>query len=178
MSSLFSKTHQHPLALFIGLFVCQLGCGARIAKEGDGEIAKGSIEDSAEVHVDGTVAEAATDGAAETEADGTLEATDKDIAEAGTSIVDDSIGASDEMTCVIATSSYDQSCSQDSDCVAVAQGNFCIHGCTNCLNAAINIGAQEQYAMDFSNKFPISKPCPCSGPTHPTCQHSICTLDE
>jgi len=52
---------------------------------------------------------------------------------------------------LIKASNYDQSCVADSDCVAVAVGNFCIPGAGNCANAAINKSAQTRYQSDVAN---------------------------
>ena len=52
---------------------------------------------------------------------------------------------------VIHASSYDQSCTTDSDCVAVAEGNACIACGFNCANAVINVSAQAQYRADIAN---------------------------
>ena len=51
---------------------------------------------------------------------------------------------------VIQASSYDQSCQADSDCVAVAIGNFCYPGADNCPSAAINKSAYPRYQADVA----------------------------
>jgi hypothetical protein len=62
----------------------------------------------------------------------------------------------------IKASDYDQSCTQDSDCVGVFEGDLCRSGCVNCANAAIRASAQDQYHQDLTNKDPGSGGvCPC-----------------
>lgn len=51
----------------------------------------------------------------------------------------------------IMASSYDQSCQEDSDCIAVEEGNFCDPGVSNgCTNATINKRALPQYNSDLA----------------------------
>ena len=50
---------------------------------------------------------------------------------------------------IIKASNYDQSCAADSDCVAVAVGNFCNADTERCPSAAINAAALSQYQADF-----------------------------
>jgi hypothetical protein len=58
---------------------------------------------------------------------------------------------SDAATQDITASNYDQSCRTDSDCVAIAEGNFCDPGANNgCTNAAINKSALAQYRADLA----------------------------
>jgi hypothetical protein len=47
-------------------------------------------------------------------------------------------------------SDYDQSCTQDSDCVGIAEGDLCTEGCTDCINAAINVRDQAKYQSAVS----------------------------
>jgi hypothetical protein len=56
----------------------------------------------------------------------------------------DSGFSADASTCQVAASDFDRSCSKDSDCVPVFEGNICEVGC-GCPNAAINAGAQARY---------------------------------
>lgn len=50
----------------------------------------------------------------------------------------------------IAASSYDQSCTIDSDCIAIAEGNSCSLCGFNCPNAAINVGQYGKYLADIA----------------------------
>jgi len=50
----------------------------------------------------------------------------------------------------IQAASYDQICSNDSDCVAVGEGNACLPGELNCPAGAINSGAYAQYKADVA----------------------------
>jgi hypothetical protein len=51
---------------------------------------------------------------------------------------------------LIQASSYNQSCTRDSDCIAVAEGNGCLPGAFDCTNAAISKGAYAQYTSDIA----------------------------
>jgi hypothetical protein len=46
---------------------------------------------------------------------------------------------------LIQASSYDQSCTTDSDCIAVGEGNACYPCAIACTSAAINRSAESQY---------------------------------
>jgi hypothetical protein len=50
----------------------------------------------------------------------------------------------------ITASSYDQSCTIDSDCIAVAEGDSCSLCGFNCPNAAINVGQYGKYLADIA----------------------------
>jgi hypothetical protein len=83
-------------------------------------------------------------------------------------------------TCgTIEASNYDQSCSTDSDCVGVPQGDLCDSStCVNCVGAAINQSAQARYQSDLeSRNSGVAEKCACliNGPT-PVCSGGICTL--
>lgn len=62
----------------------------------------------------------------------------------------DAIPCTDADVQLISASRYDQSCQLDTDCIAVAEGNFCIAGANNCASAAINKGAYSQYQADVA----------------------------
>jgi hypothetical protein len=51
---------------------------------------------------------------------------------------------------LIQASSYDQTCTVDSDCVGIAEGNLCDH--CDCVNAAINVRDEARYQSDNSGK--------------------------
>ena len=72
---------------------------------------------------------------------------------------------------------YDQTCKTNSDCVGVTEGDLCAPNvCSNCKNAAINVGAQAKYAADFESKDSTPFICPCpSGPSI-VCQGGTCQL--
>ncbi len=57
-------------------------------------------------------------------------------------------------------SDYDQSCTQDSDCVGIAEGDLCTEGCTDCVNAAINVRDQAKYESAVSG---YAGGCNCPG---------------
>ena len=62
----------------------------------------------------------------------------------------DILPCTDDNEQLIVASSYDQSCNTGSDCVAVAEGNFCHAGAANCTSAAISKGAYAQYQADVA----------------------------
>jgi len=68
----------------------------------------------------------------------------------------------------IQASNYDQSCDADTDCIAVAEGNFCVPGAANCPSAAISKNAQAQYQSDVAN----TNAAFCSAPS--SCDASSC----
>jgi hypothetical protein len=55
-------------------------------------------------------------------------------------------------------SDYDQSCTQDSDCVGITEGELCTQGCIGCVNAAINVRDQAKYQSAVSG---FSGTCSC-----------------
>ncbi len=55
-------------------------------------------------------------------------------------------------------SDYDQSCTQDSDCVGITEGDLCTEGCIGCVNAAINVRDQAKYQSAVSG---FSGSCSC-----------------
>jgi len=85
---------------------------------------------------------------------------------------------------LIKASNYDQSCVADSDCVAVAAGNFCIPGAGNCANAAINKSAQTRYQSDVANTNAAFCSAPgncatfaCGTSPGPWCLNGTCEID-
>ena len=69
---------------------------------------------------------------------------------------------------MIQASSYDQSCDADTDCIAIAEGDFCVPGAANCPSAAISKSAQAQYQSDVAN----TNAAFCSAPS--SCDASSC----
>jgi hypothetical protein len=94
------------------------------------------------------------------------------------------VACADPLVQMIQASNYDQSCSVDTDCVAVAEGNFCVPGANNCLTAAINKSAKSQYLSDVANtnaafcSAPSScaVPLTCEGSAGPWCLNGTCEM--
>jgi hypothetical protein len=62
-------------------------------------------------------------------------------------------------SCTLDASRYDQSCTQDSDCVAVFLGDFCgAHACA-CENAAINLSSQASLRCSACPSAPLRAAC-------------------
>jgi hypothetical protein len=84
--------------------------------------------------------------------------------------------------CMILASNYDQSCRVDSDCILIAQGNYCTPGCL-CREGVVNYGALPRFVADVS-KAPIAADamsagdagCPCLVPSGPCCRAGMCQL--
>lgn len=80
-------------------------------------------------------------------------------------------------TCgTITASDYDQSCSSDSDCVGVPEGDLCDPDlCIDCVGGAINVSAQSQYQADLQSKN-SGAPMVCSCPMGPrvACNSGTC----
>jgi hypothetical protein len=45
----------------------------------------------------------------------------------------------------------------------MTEGNLCDGGCTDCVNAAINVRDQDKYQSDFSSKVGTKVNCSCPG---------------
>ena len=73
----------------------------------------------------------------------------------------------------ISAASYDQSCTQASDCVAVYSGALCGDSCA-CANSAISTGAQSQYNSDLSAS--TYERCPCASPPPVACTSGTCAV--
>ena len=71
----------------------------------------------------------------------------------------------------IDVTSYDQSCTKDSDCLAVVAGTFCPGQCT-CATGAINLGE----AMRYKQALAPLRECSCPGVGAPTCADGRCKL--
>jgi hypothetical protein len=94
------------------------------------------------------------------------------------------VACADPLVQMIQASNYDQSCSVDTDCVAVAEGDFCVPGANNCLTAAINKSAESQYLSDVANTNAAfcsapgscAVPLTCEGSAGPWCLHGTCEM--
>jgi hypothetical protein len=92
--------------------------------------------------------------------------------------VTDSGAATDGGTCVISASSYNQSCTIDSDCRMVSSGNYCSASCL-CGGSAINAAAVAQFDEDVA-KTPLGSGalghlvCPCPAEPVPCCRQGVC----
>lgn len=83
-------------------------------------------------------------------------------------------------SCDFEPSQYDDSCQNDSDCVAVPQGDLCNPGYCACPTGAINVAALERYNADIAAK--TAKPaalqptliCNCPLITAPSCRQGKC----
>jgi hypothetical protein len=89
----------------------------------------------------------------------------------------------DAGACMILAADYDQSCRIDSDCILIAQGNYCAPGCL-CREAVINYGALPRFYSDVSKTSIAADAmsagdgggCPCLVPSGPCCRAGICQL--
>ncbi len=80
---------------------------------------------------------------------------------------------------LIEASNYDQTCTADSDCVAVGEGNFCYAGSLNCQNsAAINKRSYAQYQADVAKTRGAGcyAPGSCGEVFGPCCQSGACQM--
>src|SRR5580658_820236 len=96
-----------------------------------------------------------------------------------TEISSDGGPETDDGTCVISASNYDQSCNVDSDCVEISSGDYCSATFCQCGGSVINVGALAQFKADVS-KTPIGSGalmgtvCGCSVPAGPCCRQGMC----
>jgi hypothetical protein len=91
----------------------------------------------------------------------------------------DALNCTDADVELILASNYDQSCHNDSDCVGVAEGNFCVAGAGNCASAAaINKGAYSQYQADVAktNAAICRAASSCGSSFGPCCRHGLCQM--
>jgi hypothetical protein len=80
---------------------------------------------------------------------------------------------------LIQASNYEQSCTVDTDCVAVAEGNFCYPGSTNCPgNAAISKSDYARYQADVAktNGASCYAPGNCGDESGPCCIGGKCQV--
>jgi hypothetical protein len=89
---------------------------------------------------------------------------------------DDVVGTLPSACVAIRAADYDQRCGLASDCVNVAEGNFCEAnaGCTNCPTTAINVSAQPQYELAVQANTPHPSICPCPATPPPACVNGKC----
>ena len=83
--------------------------------------------------------------------------------------------------CMIAASSYDQSCSGDADCQEVTSTDYCGPHCL-CGGSALNVHALAQFNEDVAKKTPLASgspptpSCPCTSTSGPCCRAGKCTM--
>jgi hypothetical protein len=139
------------------LAVCSLfalGCQGNVAENGPADASSGADRSM------GTTADGSTDGPS---LDGSVHVA-----------VDAYSGP-----CMISASSYDQSCTIDTDCTTVTSRDYCSAGCL-CGGSAINVGALAQFNGDIS-KTPLGSgalggtACPCVQSFGPCCRSGRCT---
>ncbi|MGO9839032.1 MAG: hypothetical protein ACLP1X_33025 [Polyangiaceae bacterium] len=89
-------------------------------------------------------------------------------------------GSCTDASATVQASSYDQSCTVDTDCVGVSEGDSCNPCDFSCVNAAINAGALTQYTSDTAS-FPavlaVAKGAcasSCGGPETACCVGGTC----
>ena len=77
-------------------------------------------------------------------------------------------------------SSYDQTCTVDTDCAGVSEGSSCNPCDFSCPNATIDHGALAKYTSDTTNLpavLAVAKgacPSSCGGPAGPCCRGGQC----
>ena len=74
-------------------------------------------------------------------------------------------------------STYDRSCGNDADCMAVISGTLCAGACACPANAAINVDGQSRYQQTIAVLPPISFECNGCPPEAPRvlCVQGVCT---
>jgi len=90
----------------------------------------------------------------------------------------DAVPCTDADVQIILASNYDQSCQADSDCVAAAEGNFCIAGAGNCPSSAINKSAYSQFQADVAktNASICRAVSSCGAEFGPCCRNGLCQM--
>jgi Sulfatase-modifying factor enzyme 1 len=85
-------------------------------------------------------------------------------------------GGPEGAACSIQASDYDQSCTSDSDCVEVVEGDICGPPLCSCPNAAINVSAQSAYSADLAKLLPVGPvACNCgAADLGPHCNSGVC----
>jgi len=85
-----------------------------------------------------------------------------------------------DANCVVSASSYDQSCTVDTDCQEVTSTNYCATDCL-CGGSAINVAAVASFSADVA-KTPLGSGllhdvgCPCEGSLGPCCRAGQCVV--
>ena len=78
-------------------------------------------------------------------------------------------------SCSIAASDYDRSCTQDSECTGIDEGDICSPECPGCVvNAAINVRNQARYLDDLRSESGARVPCSCPQTPVVACKAGIC----
>jgi hypothetical protein len=81
--------------------------------------------------------------------------------------------------CKISASSYDQSCSVDTDCMEITSTDYCSESCL-CGGSAINVAAAPLF-NDAVSKTPLGSgavrggDCPCAASLGPCCRAGMCS---
>jgi hypothetical protein len=133
-------------------------------------------------HTDLVDAHATSDGGGRGADGQALDASDSAAHEAAAldaPVADDEDGSAGDTSCLVKASSYDQSCTLDTDCMEVGQVLVCpVNECANCLTGTININAAGQYTTAFSSvtaALPRNAPtCPCPNEGRPCCRAGMC----
>jgi len=90
--------------------------------------------------------------------------------------------SNDGGTCVnVDLSSYDKSCRQDTDCVAVVSGPICSNSYCSCPggDVAINVSGQPRFEATVSpvlSSIPVGGRCSCGNARIPQCIAGVCTV--
>ncbi len=95
--------------------------------------------------------------------------------------------SSDPASCNVVVTSYDQTCTQDSDCVGAPPGGDACGECATgnpafvCTLAAINTKDSARYQNDLANAIKSSETTStcgtsCPVPGKPTCVDNVCKL--
>ena len=161
---------------------CACGLGGVVGSCG-GQTGSGNLRSMSVQLADGSV----PDGAVGESDAGTVEASPTVEASAPEASVDAEPDASvaDEQPvdidagCTIVASSYDQSCTMDTDCAFVFEGNTCLAGC-QCLNAAVNVHVSASYMTDLA-KISVDAGqvnCGCTAFIGPCCRAGLCKVGQ
>jgi hypothetical protein len=75
---------------------------------------------------------------------------------------------------------YDQSCTADSDCIAVPQGNVCLACIRKCHAGVVNSDSAAQYRADIAKVAPTESAAECFCPLEfePCCVNGQCRNDR
>jgi hypothetical protein len=81
---------------------------------------------------------------------------------------------------LIQASDYDQSCTVDTDCQQISEGNACVPCAFGCpLGGAINVSALPKYMSDIANTPAVGSECPvipCIATVFPCCIGGNCQV--
>jgi len=73
-------------------------------------------------------------------------------------------------------STYDRSCSSDSDCIAITSGVIC-PGNWLCSNATVNADGQRRYEQTIALLPPVGPNFHCRRGPPPVCVRGVCTVE-